>query len=139
MPIEPSTSPTISGLRFEADGVFISFHCESCGENFEAYLSTIGSLAIGKYQCLCCGYSIDLWPNDFEKALSRLFPELTDEDKIQLTEEATRITETWYRIGPMAKVLSYKGINLGEGVEREVMPIVLQGLYQARHDKEHDF
>ncbi len=135
MKADPNHSLHVIGLHLEADGVYIVCSCAACGAQFVSYLTTLGSLALGQFHCPECGHSHDLCPEAFDAALRNLLPSLSRKEMIQMTDEATRITESWYRVGPMAELMSYQGINLGEGIERELMPIVMQGLYQARRAK----
>ena len=125
------TSP-ISNIRFDSDGVFVSIRCGDCESVFEKYLTTVGGVAIGQYTCPSCQFQTPIWPEDCLGAMDRLFPTLSRQEQIYLTEEATRITESWYRVPRMETLLNFHDVNLGEGPERELMSIVLQGLFHAR-------
>ena len=128
-------TPDITGLRMITDGLWITLRCLAGGHAFERYLTTIASVAIGRYECPQCHIINEVWPEDFEAALDRYLPTRSMDEIIQLTEEATRITETWYRVEPLNELLNYHGVNLGEGPERELVAFVVQGLYIATENK----
>ena len=122
----------ITNIRFDSDGVFVSILCGFCESVFERYLITVGGLALGQYVCPSCQFQHRIWPEDMIDVLDHMLPALSLEEQINLTDEATRITESWYQVPRMNALLTFQGVNLGEGPERELMSIVLQGLFQAR-------
>lgn len=124
-------APDIIGLRMITDGLWITLRCCACGHAFERYQTTIASVAIGRHACPQCHTINEVCPEDFEAALDRYLPARSMDEMMRLTEEATRITETWYRVGPLNELLDYHGVNLGEGPERELVAFVVQGLYIA--------
>ena len=126
-------SLSINGIRLDADGVYISLRCGVCHSVFEQYLTTVGGVPIGQYGCSRCDTSLVVEPEEYLKIVDRMFPVLSMDDRIALTEESTRITESWYKVDQVAELLHHKGINLGEGPERELMAVVLEGLLNTRN------
>lgn len=123
--------PDIIGLRPAVIGVFVLLRCRSCTNSFEGYQPTVAGVAIGKYQCPGCQCFYEVMPEDFEAALDKFMPALSFDEMVGLTEEATRIAETWHQKEPMAALLTYKGINLGELTERYLLSYITLGLQQT--------
>jgi len=121
----------IVGLNPVVIGVYILLYCRDCAHTFESYQPTLACVAFGKHTCPQCRAVYEVWPEDFQAALDRHLPPLSLEEMTQLTGEATRIAENWYRVNPLAQLLTYKGINLGEPTERALVSFIAQGLYAA--------
>ncbi len=123
--------PQIIGLLPMVIGVYLQFRCQACGQAFTSYQTTLACVAIGRHTCPQCQAVYEVWPEDFAAALDRFLPPLGLEELTRLTAEATRIAETWYRVGPLARLLTYKGVNLGESAERVLVSFIAQGLYAS--------
>lgn len=124
-----SRSADIVGLNAVLTGVNVLLHCRDCGQTFEAYQATFACVAFGRHTCPQCRGVYEVWPDDFQAALDRHLPPLSLEEMTRLTAEATRIAENWYRRHHLARWLTYKGINLGEAMERTLVSFIAQGLY----------
>ena len=61
-------------------------------------------------------------------ALARYAPAGTLDEMARLTEEATRIAQSWHRAGDLGRVLTYRGVNLGPGTERGLLSHITLGL-----------
>jgi|GEM_PF-3510213 len=110
-------------------GVYLILHCQVCDRTFSSYQTTVACMAIGQCTCPQCQAVYEVWPEDFIAALNRHRPPLHMEDLDRITAESTRIAETWYQVGPLAQLLNYKGVNLGESAERFLASFISQGLY----------
>ena len=127
--------PEIKDLRLEADSIYIMLCCPACGKLFEYCQTTVAGVTIGLPVCPSCRLVGEIRPEDFEAALDRHLPVRSMDEMIEITNEATRLTETWYRVEPFTELLDYRGVNLGEGAERELISFILQGLSLARKAK----
>ena len=121
----------IVGLNPVVIGAYVTLHCQDCHHNFESYQPTLACVAFGRHTCPKCRAVYEVWPEDFQAALDRHLPPLSWEEMTRLTAEATRIAENWYRLGPLDRWLTYKGLNLGEATERALVAFIAQGLYVA--------
>ncbi|MGD0626834.1 MAG: methyltransferase domain-containing protein [Thermodesulfobacteriota bacterium] len=130
-PYCPTTTemPEISGIRPADTGIFISLRCRACGKEFESYQTTIAGVPIARHICLHCRTIHEVEPEIFLAALDQYLPGATFQEMIQITEEASRIGETWYRSPTLADLLTYRGVNLGEPMERELLSFITTGLY----------
>ena len=129
--LESNNSPDILSIRMERDGSWFTLRCTGCGHTFETSVTTIGGIAVVQARCARCNTVNEVWPEDYKAALERCLTQKSPGDMGKLTSEATRITENWYRCEPLRQLLEYEGVNLGEGAERELMAIVVQGLLEA--------
>ena len=114
-------SPLIVGLRPAVTGAFVTLHCQKCDHTFEIYQPTVAGVGIGKHHCSQCRSSYVIRPDEFEQALTTYLPELELDDMVQMTKEASRITETWYENPLLAELFTYRGLNLGEPAERVLL------------------
>jgi hypothetical protein len=121
--------PEVIGLRPAVTGVFVSIRCCSCREAFESYQPTVSGVPLGGHQCPRCHDVYEMRPEDFEAALDRFVPPRSFEEMVEITEEATRIAETWHQAAPLAELFFYKGVNLGEMTERYLLSYITLGLY----------
>ena len=112
-------------------GIVVTISCRHCGKQFEQLQPTMDTLAFGRYTCPGCQTVYDLWPEDFLAALDQFFPHCSHEELSQVKKEASRIATNWYRSSPLAEVLTYKGVNLGEPTERVLLSFILTGLFKA--------
>jgi len=119
-------------------GVYIDIRCQDCGQTFMVYQATLACMALGRHTCPHCQAVFEVWPEDFPAALDRHLPPLSHEEMTRLTVEATRIAENWYRVDPLARGLTYKGINLGGPAERPLVSFIAQGLYVAYTGRKSD-
>jgi hypothetical protein len=124
-------SADIIGLRIQIDGAYLLLRCQSCEHRFECYQVTFAGVAIGQHICPQCHAVCEVWPKDFEVALDCYMPPKTLGEMMRIAAEATRIAETWYRIEPLAGILTYQNLNLGEPTERELLAFINLGLYRA--------
>lgn len=135
-PSEPTDqktrTPGIIGLRPAVTGVFVLLGCRSCKQAFECFQPTVAGVALGRHVCPNCHDLYEVKPEDFEAALDRFLPPRGVEEMIALTEEATRVAETWHESPPLARLLTYKGFNLGEPTERFLLSHITLGLYPAQ-------
>ncbi|MEW6386274.1 MAG: hypothetical protein AB1491_01985 [Thermodesulfobacteriota bacterium] len=121
----------IVGLNPVVIGVYIMLRCQDCDQTFESYQPTLACVALGRHTCPQCQAVYEVRPDDFQAALDRYLPPLSLEEMTDLTAEATRLAENWYRVGPVARLLTYKGLNLGEPTERALVSFIAHGLYAA--------
>lgn len=126
-----NNSPDILSIRMENDGSWFTLRCRECCHAFETYVTTIGGIAMVQARCAQCDAVNKVWPEDYRAALERCLTQKAPGDLGKLTSEATRITENWYQCEPLRQLLEYEGVNLGEGAERELMALVVQGLLEA--------
>ena len=119
----------ISGIRPAVSGIFISLQCRACGKEFESYQTTIAGVPIARHICPGCRTIYEVGPEIFLAALERYMPPASFKEMVQITEEASRIAETWYRSPGLADLLTYQEINLGEPMERELLAFITTGLY----------
>lgn len=140
-PSEPkgqkSRTPEIIGLRPSVTGVFVLLGCRSCKQAFERFQPTVAGVALGLHACPNCHDLYEVKPEDFEAALDRFLPPRSLEEMTAVTEEATRVAETWHQSPPLARLLTYKGFNLGEPTERFLLSHVALGLYPAQGGPEN--
>ncbi|MFQ5674440.1 MAG: hypothetical protein ACE5G1_00965, partial [bacterium] len=99
----------ITAIRPALEGVYVTLSCLRCAENVERFLATVAGLAFGRFACPNCHAVQEIFPEDFVNKLEDLFPVKTIEELSQLNQEANRIAENWYRIDPLADLLSYRG------------------------------
>ncbi len=96
---------------------------------FEHFLATVAGLGFGRFECPDCRSGQEIFPEDFFTALGRFLPTRNKEETGQLTQEADRIAEKWYRNNSLAELFSYRGVNLGEPTERALFTYISLGLY----------
>lgn len=123
--------PEIVGLRPSVTGVFVSIRCRSCSGAFESYQPTVAGVAMGRHECPRCHDVWEVSPEVFEAALDRYLPPRSFEEMVEVTEEATRIAETWHQDATLAEILTYKGMNLGALTERYLLSYITLGLHQS--------
>lgn len=128
-------SPAIIGLRPEMDCIFASIRCQDCGNEFESNQTTVAGVGIATHVCPKCGHRHQVRPPDFSAALDRYVPERDFRKMVELTEEATRIAESWYRSKSLTGALNYSGVNLGEGAERELVGLIIEGLRELQEQE----
>ena len=121
----------IVGVNPVLIGAYVILRCQDCDHTFESYQPTLVCVALRQHSCPNCQAVYEVWPEGFQAALDRHLPPLSWEEMTLLTAEATRIAENWYRVGPLARWLTYKGLNLGEPTERALVAFIAQGLYIA--------
>ena len=129
-------APLIVGLRPAVTGAFITLQCQKCNHTFENYQPTVAGVGLGRHNCPQCQSSYIIRPGNFEQALTEYLPKLEIDDMVQMTKEASRITETWYENPLLAELFTYRGLNLGEPAERVLLSWITLGLYQARLQQE---
>ena len=117
-------------------GILVTISCRQCEKQFEKLQPTVDTLAFGYYTCPGCQTVYKLWPEDFLAALDKFFPHWTSNELLQIKEEGSRIARDWYRVGSLAELLMYKGVNLGEPTERVLLSYILNGLAKAHLAKQ---
>lgn len=122
--------PEIIGLRPAVTGAYLTFNCRSCSKPFAGFQPTVAGVAVGQHRCPDCGALYSVGPEEFEAALDRFLPERSFEEMAAITEEATRIAESWHQVEPLRGLVTYKGINLGAPTERYLMSHITLGLAQ---------
>jgi len=126
--------PEVTKIRPTLSGIDLHLRCANCRYEFPSDQHTIGGVPVGEHVCPACFATHALSPEDFFAALQRLLWPQSLHEQLQLTEEAKRLTETWYRGTAIAQSLTYRGINLGEPIERELLFQVVSAL---RKSKQH--
>lgn len=121
-------SPEIIGLRPAVTGAYVTLRCRSCSHSFSGFQPTVAGVAVGQHRCPNCGALYGVGPKEFEAALDRFLPERSFEEMVAITEEATRIAESWHQREPLCGLVTYKGINLGSPTERYLMSHITLGL-----------
>lgn len=119
----------ITGMRPVVTGAYISIHCNQCATEFESYQPTTAGIPIGRHFCPACHAIHEVWPETYLEALDRFLPSASFQEMTALTEEASRIAETWYLTPTLAGLLTYQDINLGEPTERELLSYITSGIY----------
>ena len=71
----------------------------------------------------------EVFPEDFVAALEHFLPTKSKQQMGQLTQEADRIAENWYRNKSLVDLFSYRGVNLGEPTQRALFAYISLGLY----------
>lgn len=128
----------IVGLRPALTGVYVTIHCPTCSNNFESYQPTVAGVTFGQHTCSQCNAIYEVWPDEFESALDCYLPVSSPDEIIAHTEIASDVAETWYTVEPLASLLTYKGINMGESTERELLSFITLGLHLAEANRERD-
>jgi hypothetical protein len=113
-------------------GIYVRLRCWDCADEVESYQPTVGGLAIGVYRCPTCEATYEIWPEDIDTALDRYLPGRALEDLAELTSEATRIAQRWYRAEPLPTLLRYRDVDLGPATERELLSLITLGLVMTR-------
>jgi hypothetical protein len=131
-----AASPKIVDLRPTVVGTYVSLRCSACEHEFESYQPTVAGLPVGEHTCPECSVSCVVSPEDFEVALAGYLPGGSVQHMTELTEEATRIAETWHRPEALANLLTYRGVALGPATERELLASITLGLVTALKDGE---
>ncbi len=129
-------APEIVDVRPHVAGVDVTIRCRVCGHTFDRYQPTVAGAALGRHICPQCQAVYEVWPEEFIKVLDRFLPPRDFEEMLRMNEEVTRIAGTWYQAKPMASLLTYRGVNLGEPTERELAAFITQGLYAAQEGRE---
>ena len=119
---------TIRALRPTMTGIMLTLGCPQCSAELEVHHPTIAGICLGRHVCPGCFGSMEVSPESFQQALDEFLPEPSRETMIQLTEEATRITESWHQHGAFRAGLMHQGVNLGEAGERFLGAPVTLGL-----------
>jgi phage FluMu protein Com len=125
----------ITGIRPDVVGVYLSIRCRKCAGLFETYQTTIAGLAFGNHSCPLCRADNEIQPEDFANALDRFLPAQSQDAMVNLSNEASRIAENWYRREPFATLLTFKGVNLGEPTERFLLSYITLGLFAAQRQR----
>jgi hypothetical protein len=97
----------------------------------------VAGIGLGGHSCPRCGVVSEVGPETLQAALQRFFPSFSYQEMAALTEEACHLAENWYRVEPLAQVLTYQGINLGEPTERWLGGFFVQGLLQVLKCREN--
>jgi hypothetical protein len=134
--MEPPSAFEIVGVRPVVTGVYLTLRCSTCRSSFESYQATVLCVPAGDHCCPTCSSSVSLGWADLDAALSRCLPYQEPDEMARLTEEATRVAESWHRSAPFASLLTYRGIDLGPAMERELLATITLGLAQADEDPE---
>ncbi len=129
-----SRPAVVVGLRGSVWGLYLTLRCRGCRKIFEVYQPTVAGIAVGGHVCPQCGVRSEVLPETLEEALVRFFPSYSYQEMAGLTEEAARLAENWHQVKPLPRVLSYRGINLGEPTERWLAAFFVQGLLQTLKD-----
>jgi len=119
------------GVRGSVFGIFLTLKCPECQHVFEVYQFTVAGIAIGRHCCPQCRTDLTVPPETLNAALKKYLPLRTYKEFAELTEEAARLAENWYRTHPLDQVLTYRGINLGEPTERWLAAYFIQGLIKT--------
>ncbi len=99
--------------------------CDACGTTSEELLSSYAGVSFISSRCAQCGETMELLPEELQHAFRQLLPEFIGmTGAITLSEEASRITEAWYRVPPWPEAMDCDGINLGELMELEILAVV---------------
>jgi hypothetical protein len=131
----PVESPII-GLRPAVTGVFASLRCPACATVYERYQPTVAGLAFGYHVCPACQHPVEVLPDVFDALLDRMLPPVDEQLMLAISREATLIAQRWYRVPSVARLLTYRGINLGEPTERELLAFIVSGLHAGLHSQE---
>jgi hypothetical protein len=132
--VEPSTPSEIVGVRPVVTGVYLTLRCGACRSRFESYQATVLCVPAGEHRCPACSASVRVGWAELDAALARHLPYREPHEMARLTEEATRVAESWHRSAPFASLLTYRGIDLGPAMERELLATITLGLAQADED-----
>jgi len=108
----------IRNLRPDILGVFVTLACPKCAHVWESYQPTNLGISFATHRCPNCSTTSSVTPESFGRALDEFWPEPSREEIVELTEEASRVTQDWHRTEIFANALNYKGVNLGEASER---------------------
>jgi hypothetical protein len=119
------------GIRGSVFGIFLTLKCPACQHIFESYQFTVAGIAMGPHPCPQCRAELRVYPEALDTALKKFLPARTYKELAELTEEASRLAENWYRAQPLDQVLTYRGINLGEPTERWLAAYFIQGLLKT--------
>lgn len=119
----------VIGLRPAVTGIFVNLRCPACATIYERYQPTVAGLAFGHHVCPTCQHAVEIRPELFDALLDRMLPPLDEQMVIAISREATMIAQRWYRVPLVARLLSYRGINLGEPTERELLAFIVSGLH----------
>ncbi|QDU61542.1 hypothetical protein Pan216_24030 [Planctomycetes bacterium Pan216] len=138
-PASPVSSGTLAcgkadsvvDVRITAKGAEVVLRCKGCDQKYASHQPTVAGMAMGRHRCPKCGASVFINPDLFADALERHVPCPSFDEMVELTNEASRITETWYRAESMADLMTYRGVNVGRAAERFLVPIVTRALASA--------
>ncbi len=119
----------ILGIRPALEGVYATLRCVQCTQTFETFVATVAGLALGRVNCPDCTAIYEITPDNFLLALEMFLPIKNRKEIAEFNREANQIAESWYRVSILSKILSYRGINLGEPAERALFPSISLGLY----------
>lgn len=126
-----TSEPPVVGLRPAVTGVFVSVRCPACSTIYERYQPTVAGLGFGRHMCPSCRHVVEIWPDTFDALLDRMLPPLDEHMMIAISREATLIAQRWYRVPSVARLLTYRGVNLGEPTERELLAFIVSGLHAS--------
>lgn len=125
----PENKTNIFDIRPALEGVYVTLRCVLCTQTFEAFLATVAGHALGRFKCPDCAAVYEITPDDFLRALEIFLPVKNRKEAAEFNRHTNKIVESWYRQGTLAKIFTYKGINLGEPAERALFPYISLGLY----------
>jgi hypothetical protein len=91
----------------------------------------VAGIPVGEHSCPECSASRVVSPEDFEVAVAGYLPGGSIEHMTELTQEATRIAETWHHPEVLASLLTYRDVALGPATERELLASITLGLVAA--------
>jgi hypothetical protein len=124
------SADVIQSILLTAEGIVVQIACASCGKAFASRQGTIAGIALGRHRCPACQHEVIIGPDEFDRAANRLQPMATLAEMVAMTNEASRITEHWYRHAPLDELLRFDEVPLGESAERFIVPLVTLGLLQ---------
>jgi hypothetical protein len=124
------SADVIQSILLTAGGIVVQIACASCGKAFASRQGTIAGIALGRHRCPACQHEVIIGPDEFDRAANRLQPMATLAEMVAMTNEASRITEHWYRHAPLDELLRFDEVPLGESAERFIVPLVTLGLLQ---------
>jgi hypothetical protein len=120
--------PDIVGVRPTINGVVLTLRCRRCEVGFDSFQPEVAGVHLGSHSCPGCGGVVDVLPEDLAPALERLLPTLTYDEMGELTEEASRISVTWYTHPLVEAALTHGDQPLGPATELYLQPHVTAGL-----------
>lgn len=117
-------------------GTMVGLRCPCCQADFDVFQPTLVGVSIGSHSCPVCATVLCVTPGSFSDAIETNRPVGGLEREIELTEEATRIAETWHQEPTWNAIFQYRGVPLGEASERVLVGHVAVGLNLATADRE---
>jgi transcription elongation factor Elf1 len=128
----------ITSIRGDIRGPYVSLECQRCGTEFEGYCPSLAGLPLGRFACPQCQTVYEIETDEYMQALDKYLPVMDWDDWNMITEEASRVAETWYRVPVIADLLTHRGINLGEPTERCLVGLISTGLTYLWQENEGD-